>query len=200
MRSLSVAFSLFLILNSIGAVPMVTDLLKGYPIKKQRKMILKDMAAALIMLLLFGFLGSLFFDWLHISDANIRMSGGLILLLIAIKLIFPAIKKYDIESPSDEPFIVPIATPLVAGPSALAAVMIYARQENNFMTMLGAILLAWAATTLILYFGTTLKRVVGDKGIIAFQRLMGLILTLIAVQMFLQGLTEFITNNFAAGA
>lgn len=200
MRSLSIAFSLFLILNSIGVVPMVTDLLKGYPLKKQRAMILKDMSVVLGLLLLFGFLGGMFFDWLHINDANIRMAGGLILALIAIKLIFPAIKKYDVESPFSEPFIVPIATPLVAGPSALAAVMIYAKQENSFTVMLGGILIAWAATTAIIFFGTTLKRIIGDKGIVAFQRLMGLILTLIAVQMFLEGLTEFITNNFGTGA
>lgn len=200
MGSLSIAFSLFLILNSVGAVPTVCEMLKGYSVKKQRKIILKDMLAVLILLLIFGFFGGMFFDWLHINDANIRMAGGLILLLIAIKLIFPAIKKYDIECPMDEPFIVPIATPLVAGPTALAAVMVFARQEESWKTMLGAIVIAWFFTALILYFSHTIKRVVGEKGIVAFQRLMGLILTLIAVQMFLQGLTEFITANFGTGA
>ncbi len=195
MRSLSVAFSLFLILNSVGVVPMVMDLLKGYNLKKQRIMILKDMGAVLLLLLIFAFVGGKFFDWLHISNSNIRMAGGLILLLIAIKLIFPSIKKYDVESPTDAPFIVPIATPLIAGPSALAAVMVYARQENNFLVMLGGILLAWFATTLVLFFAPLLKQIIGDKSIIAFQRLMGLVLTLIAVQMFLQGVTEFITRS-----
>ncbi|MEI6531590.1 MAG: MarC family protein, partial [Chlamydiota bacterium] len=104
MRSISIAFSLFLILNSVGVVPMVMDLLKGYPLKKQRSMLAKDMGVALLLLLVFAFFGGKFFDWLHITDSNIRMAGGLILLLIAIKLIFPSIKKYDVECPSDEPF------------------------------------------------------------------------------------------------
>lgn len=198
MGTLSLAFSLFLILNSIGAVPMVCEMLKGYPVKKQRRIILKDMAVVLVLLLVFGYLGGLFFDWLEISPANIRIAGGLILMLIAIKLIFPAIRKYDIECPMDEPFIVPIATPLIAGPSALAAVMIFARQTEA-LTLFGGIVVAWFVTAFILFFSSTLKRVIGEKGIIAFQRLMGLILTLIAVQMFLQGITDFITANFSRG-
>jgi multiple antibiotic resistance protein len=192
----SIAFSLFLILNSIGAIPAVCEFLKDFSVAKQRKILLKDSLAIFILLLVFSFLGEYFFEWIEIKDSTIRMAGGLLLGMVSLKLIFPSLKKYDIESPLDEPFIVPIATPLVAGPGALSGVMIFAAQTPNLGTMFSAILLAWIPTAILLYFARDLKRVIGDKGIIAFQRLMGLILTLIAVQMFLVGLTEFVQHNF----
>ncbi len=196
MTAYSIAFSLFLILNSIGAIPSVCEFLKGHSQKKQRSLLIKDLIAVLVLLIAFSFLGEYFFEWIDITQSTIRMAGGLLLGMVAIKLIFPSLKKYDIECHLDEPFIVPIATPLIAGPGALAATMVFARQAADATSMVYGVVVAWAATALIVFFAFELKRLIGDKGIIAFQRLMGLILTLVAVQMFLTGLTEFVQHNF----
>ena len=107
-------------------------------------------------------------------------------------MIFPRGREGYTESPEgEEPFIVPLAIPLIAGPSVLAAVMIYANQESH-LTMIGSIIIAWVFTFFILILSPLLKKILGIRGITACERLMGLILTLIAVQMFLEGLTPLI--------
>jgi multiple antibiotic resistance protein len=93
-----------------------------------------------------------------------------------------------------EPFIVPLAVPLLAGPAVLAAVMLYAHQEENEWITIGAIILAWLASTLILLSATFLRKVLGDRGLIACERLMGLLLILISVQMFLGGIHLFMLH------
>ena len=112
-------------------------------------------------------------------------------------MIFPPPHDSHDQMPNDmaEPFIVPLAIPLVAGPGVLAAVMIFARQETRALSMIGAILIAWAASLLILLGSSFLKKILGWKGIVAMERLMGLILTLIAVEMFLSGLGSFLASQ-----
>lgn len=196
MSVISIAFTFFLIMNSLGLVPLILSLLKDETPKERRRVIIREMLIALVIILAFNFLGEVFFTWLNISESNIQMAGGLILFLIAIRMIFPGPKKMEHpEEPIEKPFVVPIATPLVAGPSLLASVMFYARQEQSILVMIYAILIAWSATLIIFLSSPLLKRVLTDKGLTALQRLMGLILTLIAVQMFLQGIARFITNT-----
>lgn len=180
-------------MNSLGLVPLILALLKNAEPKLQRRILLREMFVALGIILAFNFLGDFFFNWLNISQSNIQMAGGLILFLIAIRMIFPGPKKIESSVPEELPFVVPIATPLVAGPSLLATIMFYAK-ENSTPKMLLAIFLAWIATTIIFLCAPTLKKFIGDKGLTAFERLMGLLLTLIAVQMFLQGLAQFIAH------
>lgn len=195
MKIISIAFTLFLIMNSLGLVPLVLALLKNVEPKMQRRILFREMLIALGIILVFNFLGELFFGWLNIKESIIQMAGGLILFLIAIRMIFPAPKKLEKGDDLELPFVVPIATPLVAGPSLLAAVMFYSREIDNTPTMLLAIFLSWLLTTLVFLIAPTLKRFIGEKGLIAFERLMGLLLTLIAVQMFLQGVAHFISHS-----
>jgi len=192
----SIAFTLFLIMNSLGMAPAVLALLKNFDETKQRKIIFREMLIALLIILLFNYLGEVFFQWLQISESTIQMAGGLILFLIAIRMIFPGVKKAEEVQENIEPFIVPIATPLLAGPSLLATVMFYAHEESSLLNMLSAILIAWGVSAIILLSAPFLKKILGDRGLNAFERLMGLILTLIAVQMFLAGLSSFLTSSF----
>lgn len=194
-NTVSIAFTLFLIMNSLGTAPIVLALLKSYDEKKQRAIIFREMWIALFIIFLFNYLGEVFFTWLEVSETSIQMAGGLILFLIALRMIFPGPKvAYDPTEKTD-PYIVPIATPLIAGPSLLATVMFYAHEETSEFNMFAAILIAWALSTLILLSAPFLKKIIGEKGLNAFERLMGLILTLIAVQMFLQGLSTFYSQN-----
>jgi MarC family membrane protein len=192
MFSLSVA--LFLLMDSIGNVPLFIALLKNIPAKRQKTIIIRELFFALCIILFFWLLGEPLLRFLNIQIPTILISGGIILFLIAIKMIFPSHTHEPVVSVDKEPFIVPLATPLVAGPAVLAAVMLYSGSENSWVCI-GAIIIAWIASTLILVSSSYLKSLLKEKGLIACERLMGLILTLLAVQMFLEGMERFLNNH-----
>lgn len=192
MTLFSIAFSLFLLMDPIGNVPLFITCLKRVDAKRQRRVIWREMLIALLIIIAFSFLGDGLMKFLKIGEDTIQIAGGVILFLIALKMVFPRNHETKEELPRDtEPFIVPLAVPLVAGPSVLAAVMIYTRQETHPLIMMGAILLAWATSLVILLASSFLKKILGQRGIMALERLMGLVLTLIAMQMFLSGLSSF---------
>lgn len=193
MQVLSIAFTLFLLMDPIGNIPLYISVLKELHPKRQRIVIIRELIIALFIIILFNFVGDGLMNFLHIQNDTIHMAGGIILFLICLKMIFPPPRHPD-ESLDAEPFIVPLAVPLVAGPSVLAAVMIYAKQEGSLI-MLESILLAWVASLIILLSSSFLKKILGHRGIIALERLMGLVLTLIAVQMFLTGLGAFMSRQ-----
>ncbi len=192
----SMAFALFLLMDSIGNVPIFVSILKDIDPARQRKIIFRELLIALLIIVTFNFLGDALLSFLNVKIATILISGGIILFLIALKMIFPAKPNPDLQLPQDkEPFIVPLAIPLVAGPAVLAAVMLYSGQHKDGLVTLGAIAIAWAASTLILLSSSFWKKLLGWRGLVACERLMGLILTLIAVQMFLQGLDIFLKQG-----
>ena len=194
-KLLSVAFSLFLLMDPIGNIPFYISFLKGLDPKRQRYVIFREMIIALFIIVLFNYLGDGLMRFLHVENDTIQIAGGIILFLLCLKMIFPPPHDPNESLPHEaEPFIVPLAVPLVAGPSVLAAVMIYTKQETNVL-MMGAILLAWAASLIILLCSSLLKNVLGWRGILALERLMGLILTLIAVQMLLSGISAFVQRQ-----
>ncbi len=193
MRMFSMAFALFLLMDPIGNVPIYVSVLKNINPRRQRVIIFRELIIALIIIILFDFVGDALLGFLHVTMPTILISGGIILFLIALKMIFPCRKDADVELPQDkEPFIVPLATPLVAGPAVLAAVMLYSGQHKKEPLLpLCAIVIAWGFSTLILLSSSLWKKLLGWRGLIACERLMGLILTLIAVQMFLEGTDMF---------
>lgn len=196
MQMLSMAFALFLLMDPIGNVPIFVSVLKDIDPRRQRKIIIRELIIALFIIILFNFIGDALLGFLNVTMPTILISGGIILFLIALKMIFPGRRDPDVDiSIEKEPFIVPLATPLVAGPAVLAAVMLYSGQHQSDMSLtVGAIVIAWAASTLILISSSLWKKLLGWRGLVACERLMGLILTLIAVQMFLEGTQEFLKN------
>ena len=196
MSLLSMAFALFLLMDPIGNVPIYVSVLKDIDPARQRKIIIRELVIALIIIILFNFVGDALLRFLNVTMPTILISGGIILFLIALKMIFPGKRDPDVELPQDkEPFVVPLATPLVAGPAVLAAVMLYSGQyKEDTMLTVWAIIIAWAASTLILLSSSLWKKLLGGRGLVACERLMGLILTLIAVQMFLEGIEMFMKN------
>jgi len=196
----SVAFSLFLLMDPIGNIPFYISFLKGLHPKRQRVVIVRELLIALFIIIVFNFIGDALMEFLHIQNDTIQIAGGIVLFLLCLKMIFPQPHDPNENLPHDtEPFIVPLAVPLVAGPSVLAAVMIYSRQEASNWIMIGAIMLAWSASLLILLASSFLKSLLGWRGIVALERLMGLILILIAVQMFMSGLSAFISHQNMPG-
>lgn len=188
----AISFSLFLLMDPIGNIPIYLAVLKDVKAKRQQRVIIRELLIALVIIILFTIVGEHLLNTLGVAQETILISGGIILFIIALKMIFPHGKEKTHESPATgEPFIVPLAIPLVAGPSVLAAVMIYSHQQQIRM-LIGAICLAWVASTIILLSAPFLKKILGIRGIVACERLMGLILTLISVQMFLEGVSLFL--------
>lgn len=190
----SLAFSLFLLMDSIGNVPLYTSVLKNLSPQRQRKVIIRELLIALFVIILFSFLGEGLMNFLQISEPSIEISGGIILFLICLKMIFPSEKEEENEKNhlGRDPLIVPLAVPFVAGPAILSAIIIYSKQDINYFMLLAAIFIAWAASLTVLLSASFLKKLLGTKGILAMERLMGLILIMIAVQMLLNGLQKFL--------
>jgi multiple antibiotic resistance protein len=193
MKMLAMAFSLFLLMDSIGNIPLFIAILKGIPRKRQLQIIFREMVIALVIMILFNYLGDYLLDALQVTQYTVLISGGIILFLIALKMIFPTKESEHVSSADKEPFIVPLAVPLVAGPAVLAAIILYSKQETGALSSVLAIVAAWVVTTLILLSSTFLNKIMGPRGILACERLMGLVLTMIAIQMFLEGLAQFLT-------
>lgn len=191
---ISIAIALFFVINVLGNIPLYLSLLGRYSPSKQRLILLREFGFALIILLLFNFFGSGVFSVLNINEHILGMAGGILLLLIAITMIFPSQDKE--KGPQHEPMIVPLATPVIAGPGSITAVMLYASRVENpaLMTFIicGAIAISCGIALLSPFF----KYGLGEKGLVAFERLGGMIVALIAVQMFATGAIELVKTSF----
>src|SRR5271165_5021453 len=126
MSVISVATSLFFVLNALGNVPFFVGILSSYSVKKQRKIIIREMLIALFILVCFNFFGDQILKVLGIDHCVVGIAGGTLLFLIALSMIFP--KKNHLKVPDREPFVFPLAIPAIAGPGAITAVMIYSQQ------------------------------------------------------------------------
>ncbi|MCB1107701.1 MAG: YhgN family NAAT transporter [Chlamydiia bacterium] len=188
----TISFALFLLMDPIGNVPIYLAVLKNVAPTRQKVIIIRELLIALGVIILFTFVGEHLLNILNVDQETILIAGGIILFIISLRMIFPSGASYGAEEGGqEEPFIVPLAIPLVAGPSVLATVMIYSHRES-ILTLTLSICIAWALSTAILFLSPFLKKILGIRGIIACERLMGLLLTLMATQMFLEGITLFL--------
>ena len=191
MTLFSAAMLLFLVMDPFGNIPLFLTALKDVPPERHRRIIFRELMIALAVLVLFLFVGRYILELLHISEPSLTIAGGIILFLIALKMIFPARGGVFDEQLGGEPFIVPLAIPLVAGPSAMASLLfISSREPSRWPDWLAALLLAWFVSGVILLLASNLRRILRQRGLIAMERLMGMILTAIAVQMLLTGIKE----------
>jgi len=193
----SATITLFLVMDPLGNIPIFLSLLSTVDTKRRTLIILRESLFAFLILTAFLFGGKTILHSLNITEQALGIAGGIILFLIAIKMIFPP---ENGASPRErgigEPFIVPMAIPLIAGPSAMTTVTLFASQSPNEMSK-WFIALALAATisTIILLFAMQLRKILGQKGLIAMERLMGMVLTTVAVQMFLSGLDAYFRSH-----
>lgn len=193
MSLFTISLVLFFIMDPIGNVTAFLEVLEPYEPKKRQWIVFREMLIALLIMLLFNFFGEYFFDILEISETTVRLSSGVILFLIALSIIFPGPTTIRSKLPKVEPFIIPLAIPLIAGPAIMATLMLYSHLVPTYTTMLAAIGMAWLASLVILLFAPQMKSIFGKGGLIAAERLMGMILILIAVQRFMDGVTSFLT-------
>lgn len=194
MSFLNLVVILFLIMDPVGNISSFIDQLKKIPPTKRKRVIVREMLIALAAMVIFNYIGEFIFKILNVSETTVRITIGVILFLIAIKIIFPGIDSLRANLPKDEPFINPLAIPLIAGPSLLATIMLFAHLEPSQPYMLLAILTAWCAALIILLCGNFLQKILGNNGLMASERLMGMILALLAIQRFLEGIKQFVKS------
>ena len=195
MSLFTLALILFLIMDPVGNLSSYLTMVKDIEPKRQRWIVIREMLIVLTAMIVFNYIGETLFDLLQLEESTVRLSSGVILFLIAIKILFPASDSMRSNIPKGEPFIFPLAIPLIAGPSLLATIMLFAHLEPSQAIMLEAIFISWFTALLVLLFARPIKSILGVNGLLACEKLMGMILVLIAVQRFLEGIVTFVQDK-----
>jgi len=193
MSLLSAVVLLILVFDPFGNIPYVVSALKSVPAPRRARVVMRECLIAYAVLVAFLFGGKTFLDLLGLSEMALTIAGGVILFLIALRMAFPGSENALGEVSHGEPLVVPIAIPAIAGPSALATVLVMAsREPSRIGDWLVALTAAMAVSVVVLVSAERISRYLGERGIIAMERLMGLILTAIAIEMLLSGMQQFI--------
>ncbi|CAM3912210.1 putative antibiotic transporter [Vibrio aerogenes CECT 7868] len=195
MEIFSIATMLFLIMDPLGNLPVVLSILKHLDPKRRRIVLLRELIVALLILMLFLFAGRNILGFLHVSPETLSISGGVILFIIAIKMIFPSAGSITGLAAGEEPYIVPMAIPMIAGPSLIASLLLLSSQYPDQLPELAlAVFLAWVGTFFILMFYGFFHKILGERGLKAIERLMGLLLVMVSTQMFLDGVKSYMAS------
>ena len=187
MNIYTAAITLFLVMNPLGNMPVFISTLQHINPRKRLRIIVREALFALIILTVFLLVGRPLLQGLQVTQSALGIGGGIVLFIIAIRLIFPLPIKERSAEPESEPFLVPLAVPLFAGPATMATVMLLVNQTGHIGFTFIALIIAWIAASSLLLISTQLSQFLGKRGIIALERLMGMILITIAIQMLLNG-------------
>lgn len=190
----SAAVTLFLIMDPLGNVPVFNAVLAKVEPSKRLPVIARELAIALAILMGFLFAGNAILAFLGLSQSSLNIAGGILLFIISLRMIFPGRHTAD-DDETDDPFIVPLAVPLIAGPSTIAVLLLLSSNQPAQLSQWAvALLLAWLATTVLLVASPRILALIGQRGSRALERLMGMILVILATQMLLNGIRDFIES------
>jgi multiple antibiotic resistance protein len=191
----SAVITLILIIDPLGNIPLFLSVLRHVDPARRRAVLLREIGFAYLVLLGFLFAGQYLMRFLRLEPETISVSGGIVLFLIALRMIFPGEKSLIGDQVEGEPFLVPLAIPLFAGPSTLAALLLLERAAPDHLgSLLVAMSIAWAISGAILLSSTFFYRVLRERGLVAMERLMGMLLVMIAVQMLMNGIARFMAR------
>ena len=206
---LSATVLLILITDPIGNIPIFANALRDVDPKRRQWIVIREIAIAFCVLMTFLFFGSAFLKFMNLSALSLQLAGALILFLIALRMVFPptvgggcAACVPQMDTNKQEPLIVPLAIPAIAGPSAMATVMLLASQApEQKLLWVGVIGCAMLVSALVLLLSGWIERVVGERVVVAGERLMGLILVALSVEMLLQALKSLgLITKLSVGA
>ena len=190
---LSSAVVLFLVMDPLGNIPVFLSILKDVDPRRRWKIILRELLIALVILIIFLFYGQNLLNLLHLQSESVSIAGGIILFIIGIRMVFPSRHGIMGTNFEGEPIIVPMAIPLIAGPSALATLMLLVNSDpDNMLSWFTVLMIAWTLTAIILLSAPLFFKLLKRRGLAAIERLMGMILIMIAVQMFVTGIKSVI--------
>ena len=193
MQIVSLAITLFFVLDPFGNLPVVLTLLSRFEPRRRQQIIVREALIALGTLVVFYAAGPWFIHILGVGQADLKICGGVVLGIIALRMVFPDEGAANGKDLTSEPFIVPLAIPLMAGPSALATVMIMAAQSAaQPLAGLGMLALAWLATAVLLFLGVMIGGYIPPRLLSAFERLSGLLLAVIAVHILMTGIQNYL--------
>lgn len=190
----SIIITIFVTFNAIGNIPVFIGMLRAFSLPHQRRIILREMIIALGLMLLFSYFGKQVLQGLNLDLFTLRIAGGMILFMIALNMLFP--RKSDDAVFQQEPFIVPLATPIMTGPGSISTIMIFADQVQNDWVMLVCIITAWLPSLVLLLLSAFIKNLFGEPVLHALEKIAGMILTFIAIQMFTNGIGDY-ARSFA---
>jgi len=189
------AATLFFVMDPLGNIPVFNSVLSRFEPRRRAQITARELVIALVIMLVLLFAGTAILDFLGLSQPSLNIAGGVLLFLIALRMIFPGRSADRAAQPEDEPFIVPLAMPMVAGPSTIAVLLLLSSTEpERIWEWCTALVIAWTAATLLLTASPFMMRVLGDRGLRAMERLMGMLLVLLATQMLLNGVREFVQS------
>ncbi len=194
MEFFTMASALFFVINPIGNTPFIVSILAKFDAKTQMRILTRELILGLILALLFVFIGQQFLDALEISNTTIGICGGVILFVIALELLFPKSSTSDVAM-TREPYLVPLATPVLSGPCLLTTVMLYSHQVEEKITLVLAICTAWFFTSVVVLLAPTVQRLFGKRGLIALEQLMGMLLTFLSLDMLVTSLIRFMQQR-----
>ncbi|SBS37457.1 putative antibiotic transporter [Marinomonas spartinae] len=191
-------FLLFLfVIDPFGNIPILLSVMKGVPQSRQYRIIVRDGVIGLVILVGFLYFGAQFMQLLHLETESISIAGGVVLFVIALKMIFPSSTPKE-KSALMEPFIVPISIPMLAGPSTLATLLVMVKSyPNDHSDLLISVFCAWGVSVAILFCAPLLNRLLKEKGLAALERLMGMLLLMMSVQMVVNGVRSLFTHTLA---
>ncbi|MCU7942560.1 MAG: NAAT family transporter [Candidatus Thiodiazotropha sp. (ex Cardiolucina cf. quadrata)] len=191
----SVAVTLFLIMDPLGNVPVFNVVLSKLDRSRRTKVVARELIIAFFVLLGTLFIGDLLLAFLGLTQPSLHIAGGVLLFIISLRMIFPSRPDHGDEVMDEEPFIVPLAVPLIAGPSTIAVLLLLSSsQPGRILEWVVALFLAWLGTTILLLGSSKLLDVIGTRGSLALERLMGMILVILATQMLLDGIRDFVAT------
>ncbi len=193
---ITVVFTIFFVLNATGQIPLFLAMLGRFDHKRQIKIITRELCIALALLLLFTFCGDWILKVLGISQPVIAVAGGILLFLISLTMIFPKPTSNQTEALTQEPMIIPLAIPVITGPGAITTVMTYAHETGKPMMVAAAAFCAWLPSLIILLLGSYIKGILGEKGLVAVERLGGMLVCLIGINMFTTGMLRIVKEFF----
>jgi len=189
MTTLSAAIVLFLVMDPLGNILLFVTALRSVPVARRKRVVVRELLIAYAVLVVFLFTGEHLLHVLNISGPALTIAGGIVLFLIALRMVFPSVDNTLAENIKGEPFLVPLAIPYVAGPSTLATLLLLmSREPQRWPEWLLALSCAWLASAIILVLGGYIGGFLGRRGLLALERLMGLLLVALAVQMSIEGL------------
>ncbi len=189
------AVTLFFIMDPLGNVPIFNAVLAKCEPSRRTWIIARELVIALIILFLFLFTGNAILAFLGLSQSSLNIAGGILLFIISLRMIFPGAVAIEEADADDEPFLVPLAIPMVAGPSTIAILLLLSSsQPDKLLDWSTALFLAWLGTTILLVLSPKLMSVLGTRGSRALERLMGMILVILATQMLLNGVRDFVNS------
>lgn len=192
---IAISATLFIIMDPLGNIPTFQSILKNFTTQQRVRIISRELVFALIILLVFLIVGNRILSFLGLGQPSLSIAGGILLFIIALRMVFPFGESFT-EKPSDDPYIVPLAVPLIAGPSTIAVLLLLSSsQPDRLLEWIISLLIAWILATIILVLSPYIMGFFGKRGLKALERLMGMLLILISIQMFLNGLSQYLKQN-----